>query len=133
MIKERRAMMSRTALEVPVSEWKSYRLGPKAMDNRESDPGRWQRAWAFACSLAALLRERYGATRVVAFGSLVQRDWFGSHSDIDLAAWDIPPDRFFRAVAAVTGISAEFEVDLVDPSYCRGSLRGAIEQEGVDL
>ena len=28
-------------------------------------------------------------------------------SDIDLAAWGIPPERFFAAVAAMTGLSAD--------------------------
>jgi len=68
---------------------------------------------------------------VVAFGSLAHRAWFSSWSDIDLAAWGIPPDQFYRAVAAVTGINSEFEVDLVDLEGCRPAVRQFIEREGI--
>jgi predicted nucleotidyltransferase len=70
---------------------------------------------------------------VVAFGSLAHRDGFTLWSDIDLAAWGIPPDAFYRAVAAVTGISSEFKIDLVAPEDCPPSLRRVIEREGVSL
>jgi predicted nucleotidyltransferase len=70
---------------------------------------------------------------VVAFGSLVHREWFLPWSDVDLAAWGIESDVFFRAVAAVSGLSAEFRVDLVAPEDCQPALLRAIEQEGVPL
>jgi predicted nucleotidyltransferase len=82
---------------------------------------------------AEVLRRRFGATRVVAFGSLAHRAWFSAWSDIDLAVWGISSDTFYRAVAAVTGISAEFKVDLVAPEDCQPALRQVIEQEGVAL
>jgi len=82
---------------------------------------------------ARLLCEGFGATRVVAFGSLVHRAWFTPWSDIDLAAWGVPADQFYRAVAAVTGVSPDFEVDLVDPEGCRPAVRQFIEREGIDL
>lgn len=82
---------------------------------------------------ADMLRREFGATRVVAFGSLAHRAWFTRWSDIDLAAWGIPPDQFYRAVAVVTGLSAEFEVNLVSPEDVHPSVRQAIEREGVDL
>jgi predicted nucleotidyltransferase len=80
---------------------------------------------------ARLLRQRFGATRVVAFGSLTDRAWFTPWSDVDLAAWGVPPDAFYRAVALVTGLSAEFKMDLVSPEECRPALRRVIEREGV--
>jgi uncharacterized protein len=54
-------------------------------------------------------------------------------SDIDIAAWKLPPLRFYEAVTDITGLSAEFQVDLVDPQSCRPSLRDAIERDGLDL
>ena len=80
-----------------------------------------------------MLRERFGATRVVAFGSLTRCEWFTPWSDIDLAVWDIPPDAFYRAVAAVTGLDPEFKADLVAPEDCQPSLRRVIDREGVAL
>ncbi|AFV12130.1 putative nucleotidyl transferase domain-containing protein [Thermacetogenium phaeum DSM 12270] len=94
---------------------------------------RYKEAWQVAARAAAILKERYGAQKVVAFGSLVDRTRFTRWSDVDLAAWGIPDDRFYAAVGAVTGISKKFKVDLVDPEDCRTSLRSVIESEGVEL
>jgi predicted nucleotidyltransferase len=54
---------------------------------------------------ARLLRETFGAERVAAFGSLAHGAWFNPSSDIDLTALGIPAHQFYRAVAAVAGIS----------------------------
>lgn len=93
----------------------------------------YKEAWVVAVRAAAILKEQYDAKKVVAFGSLVDRTRFTRWSDIDLAAWGIPDERFYAAVGAVTGISEKFKVDLVDPEDCRASLRRAIESEGVEL
>ena len=121
--------MGKTALELSKKEWQAYRPASRITEN--ADPERLRRAWHVARTAAELLRGRFGATRVVAFGSLVHDDWFTRWSDIDLAAWGIPPDAFSRAVAAVTGLSAEFKIDLVDPEDCRPALRQAIDREGI--
>jgi uncharacterized protein len=123
--------MGKTALELSEKEWHAYRPGSRLIEEPNYD--RLHRAWDQARTAARLLRERFGATRVVVFGSLAHDEWFNRWSDIDLAAWGIPPDAFFRAVAAVTGLSAEFKVDLVDPDDCQPALRRAIEQEGVTV
>ena len=94
---------------------------------------RRRQAWKLAQQFAMLLRAQFGATRVVAFGSLAHQLWFNPWSDIDLAAWGIPDDQFYRAVATVTGISSDFKVDLVDPENCRPGVRKAIEREGIEL
>ncbi|HED03417.1 MAG TPA: nucleotidyltransferase domain-containing protein [Candidatus Fraserbacteria bacterium] len=94
---------------------------------------RWERAWEVARQVAHLLRERFGAVRVVVLGSLAHRAGFTPWSDIDLAAWGIPADQFYRAVAAVTDISFEFEVNLVDPESCWPTVRQTMMSEGIDL
>ncbi|GAW93080.1 nucleotidyl transferase domain-containing protein [Calderihabitans maritimus] len=94
---------------------------------------RYTRAWKLARKAADLLKKSYGASKVVVFGSLVHDAWFTSWSDIDLAAWGIPDDRFYSAVAAVTGMSEEFKIDLIDAETCGTSLRKSIEKEGVEL
>ena len=45
------------------------------------------------------------------FGSLVHDAWFTPWSDIDLAAWGISPERFYGAVAAITGLSPTFRIE----------------------
>ncbi|WP_062284677.1 nucleotidyltransferase family protein [Neomoorella mulderi] len=99
-------------------------------DFSPTDPSlteRYKEAWQVAVIAAAILKMRYGAPKVVAFGSLVDRSRFTRWSDVDLAAWGIPDDRFYAAVGAVTGLSEKFRVDLVDPEAYRDSLRRAIE------
>lgn len=93
----------------------------------------YEEAWQVAAKAAAILKEQYGAQKVVVFGSLSDPTRFTQWSDIDLAAWGIPDERFYAAVGAVTGISKKFKVDLVDPEDCRPSLRRSIEREGVEL
>jgi len=123
--------MAKTALDLTPEELRSYQPGRKF--NVERNVVRLERAWELAATAARLLRERFGATRVVVFGSLVHRDWFSPWSDVDLAAWGIPVEQFYQAVAAVTGISRDFKVDLVDPEICRLPMRQLIEREGIDL
>jgi predicted nucleotidyltransferase len=123
--------MGKTALDLTCDEWQAYQPGAEL--DREQLSERWRRAWNTARLAAQVLRRRFGATRIVAFGSLTRRDWFTPWSDIDLAAWDMPPDVFYRAVAAVTGLDPEFKVDLVVPEDCQPTLRRVIEQEGVAL
>lgn len=100
---------------------------------RKDAERRYQQAWEVAEKAADLLKKKYGAKKVVVFGSLAHRPWFTPWSDIDLAAWGIPAERFFAAVGAVTGLSPDFKIDLVDPVDCRDSLRKAIEDEGIEI
>ncbi|NJL38352.1 MAG: hypothetical protein HC840_03590 [Leptolyngbyaceae cyanobacterium RM2_2_4] len=44
-------------------------------------------------------------------------------SDIGLAIWGIPAKRFYAAVGAVTGVSKEFEVNLVSAEDCHHAAR----------
>lgn len=94
---------------------------------------RYQRAWKLAKRAASLLKERFGAKRVVVFGSLSERSRFTSWSDVDLAVWGIPDERFYAAVGAVTALAADLQVDLVDADDCRDSLREVIESEGIEV
>jgi predicted nucleotidyltransferase len=94
---------------------------------------RRNRAWQLAHQAARLLKERFGATRVVLFGSLARHEGFSLWSDVDLAAWGLRPDKTFRAVLAVMELDPEIEINLVDMAACRPELRAVIEQEGLEL
>jgi predicted nucleotidyltransferase len=93
---------------------------------------RRQQAWDAAREAATILRLRFGADRVIAFGSLVHHGRFAECSDVDLAVSGIRPASFFRAWAVV-GASCPFELDLVDLADCSPALRKLIEEEGVPL
>jgi len=83
--------------------------------------------------VATLLRKEFNAKKVVLFGSLAIPENFTLWSDIDLAVFGVPADRFYAAVAAITGLSAEFKVDLIDAETCKSSLRDAIDRDGIAL
>lgn len=114
-----------TALDLSQEHWSSYSLAEFPVI--KADPERWQRGWQVAYFLAHLLREQFGATRVAVFGSLSNRDEFDQKSDLDLAVWGIHPTRFYQAVAAVTAISNEFEVDLIDGDFPEPHLSKTLE------
>lgn len=75
---------------------------------------RRKRAWQLARQVARLLRERFGATRVVVFGSLIHESSFNPWSDVDIAAWGLAPEDAFRAMGAVMDLDAEVQINLVD-------------------
>ena len=130
-------MIQRTALDLPIEEWKAYRPIPAILKRQSATQSQLERrrtrAVRLARQAAALLRAEFGARDVVLFGSLASHSDFTLWSDIDLAVFGIPADRFYAAVAAITGLSAEFKVDLVDAGACKTSLREAIDQDGITL
>lgn len=94
---------------------------------------RRERGWIVARRAADLLRHEFGATRVLAFGSLVRAGALHARSDVDLAVWGLPPESYLRAVAAINDLPEAFGVDLVEAERCRPALLEAIEREGVGL
>jgi predicted nucleotidyltransferase len=131
---EEQKVIGKTALELTAEERQAYRPWHLHSKTGQSELAkRWQRAREVAERAAHLLRSRFGAERIVLFGSLTDQALFTPWSDIDLAAWGIPASEFYRAVAVVSSLSAEFEVDLVDPMDCKPTLRQVIEREGVVL
>ena len=80
---------------------------------------------------AATVRRRFGATRVVLFGSLA-RNALHERSDVDIAVEGI--ERSDEAmVADLLGRAAELPIDLVRIEDAPMSLKARIERDGVDL
>ena len=99
---------------------------------REAEQRR-QTAWAVARRAARLLEAEFGATRVVAFGSLVHGAWFGLRSDIDLAVEGIPPHMFWRAWCALDRLDPTVSIDLTAIESAAKTLRDEIAKQGVPL
>ncbi len=112
-----------------------YRRTAQAREaaRRREIEGRRQAAWSVARQAAAVLRETFGATRVIAFGSLAHGAWFGPRSDIDLAVEGVPADAFWRAWAALDRLAPGFEIDLVAIEAASERLRDEIISQGVAL
>lgn len=120
--------MTKTPLDLTSQEWQSYQLRLKNTQSQNIE--RWKQGWELVKTLANQLKDKFKAKKVVVFGSLLHLDSFHSDSDIDLAVWGIPSEEFYRAVAAVTGLSGEFEVDLVDAEDCLPEFATFLEQQG---
>lgn len=82
---------------------------------------------------AQLLKDRFGATRVVLFGSMLDASKLHSRSDIDLAVWGLPETgtTYFQAVGMLQGLS-RFTIDLVEAQYAPDHIQEAIAQ-GMEL
>ena len=94
---------------------------------------RMKKGWKLAKRAATILREQFHAERVVVFGSLLHEARFTPWSDVDIAAWGIPPEQTFRAIGAVMDLDSSLEINLVDINTCTSSLLKAIEQEAVEV
>jgi len=81
---------------------------------------------------ANFLKEKYGVTKVILFGSLLNYEKMTPHSDIDLAVWDLPEKNYFKAVGFLLEIADDFSIDLVEIQNVRPYILPAIDQ-GVEL
>jgi len=91
---------------------------------------RRQEALVVAAHVADFLRREFEAAEVIVFGSLVRDGVFDGRSDIDLAVRGIPTGAFYRAYAAATAVSPQFDLDLIDLDACPQPLRETILKNG---
>ena len=129
--------MGKTASELSKEELRAYRPS-LSMEPHLKDPEvsrRWDDAWKVARVAAEILKERFGATRVVVFGSLTRKISFTPWSDVDLAVRGIAPEKYYNAAGSAMDIGLEkgIRVDVVDPGDCGPQFLLDIEQEGIDL
>ena len=78
-----------------------------------------------------LLAERFGARRVILFGSLA-RGTPNETSDVDLAVAGISPESYFTAISELVELF-DCHVDLVEIENAPESLRARLRLEGREL
>ena len=94
----------------------------------------YAKALEVAAKAAELLRTRFDAKRVVAFGSVTHENLFHFGSDVDLAVWELGPGAYFLAVGQLQSIDPSISIDLVMfQDAPEESLQRLILQEGIDL
>ena len=93
---------------------------------------RQKKGLELAKKCANFLKEKYGVSKVVLFGSLLDYEQMTPHSDIDLAVWGLPEKDYFKAVGFFLEIADNFSIDLVEIQHARSYILSAINQ-GVEL
>jgi uncharacterized protein len=93
---------------------------------------RHRQGWNVAREAAQILKQAFGAQRVVLFGSWLDAFRIHAHSDLDLAVWGLEETLYFKAVARLQDIDLEFSIDLVEADQAYPYIQDAIGQ-GVDL
>lgn len=92
---------------------------------------RREKALALAQLAARILKDEFGASKVVVFGSVIRPEQFHWGSDIDLAVWDI--QQYFRAVARLLDLDPDFTFDLVPIEDAKPGIIKVIQEEGMEL
>lgn len=126
-----------TALELSREGWKPYleavrhrparpALTPAERCERERLLNRIRKA-------AEVLKTRFGARRVVFFGSLAHAAWFVPDSDVDLAVEGLRDQAYWEGWRLVEEIIGDRPVDLIEIEMVGESLRQAIERYGMEL
>jgi predicted nucleotidyltransferase len=126
-----------TALQLSRDGWKSYldaarrRPTPPPLDLGEG--GDRDDLLARVREVAAVLRTRFGARRVILFGSLAHAAWFARDSDIDLAVEGVAAGQYWEAWRVAEAIIPDRPVDLVELETSGEGLRRAIDRYGLDV
>jgi len=82
--------------------------------------------------VASMLRERFGARKVILFGS-VATGRLRSHSDLDLAVLGLPEEQYLEAFREASELVRPYQLDLVPVEMASAALRNRLAQEGVEL
>jgi predicted nucleotidyltransferase len=86
-----------------------------------------------ARKVAAMLKEKYDAKKVILFGSIVKSDYLHEKSDIDLLVYGIKSEDFLRAGADTWKISGCFDVDIVPAEIAHKNILKRALEEGIEL
>ena len=126
-----------TALELTREQWQPYieavrqrsalpELTPAQQEQREQLLVRVRQ-------VAAELKSRFNAKRVILFGSLVHAEWFVPGSDVDLAVEGLRAQDYWQAWRLAEEIIEHRPVDLIEIETAKESLRRAILRYGTEL
>ena len=82
---------------------------------------------------ASVLKTRFGASRVILFGSFAHQAWFRPDADIDIAVEGLPAYNFWDAWKTVEEIITDRLVDLVDMETAVTALKQSVKRHGIEL
>jgi predicted nucleotidyltransferase len=126
--------MSRTVSALSPVELDSYR---KLLGNRKKirshSSTRLTQARKVVRRAATILRKQFGVKKVVLFGSAVSASLFHSHSDVDIAVWELSGSAYYRAVGILQSLDPEIEVDLIAFEDASPALQEVIRRDGKKI
>jgi Uma2 family endonuclease len=91
--------------------------------------------WKLAHQAAAMLREKYGVTRLGVIGDLVKPEPLNFWSEITLVAWDLPDNKDYEIFQELSNLSKEPRIELLEPEsgYTTKVQQEAITHELVEI
>ena len=126
-----------TALELTREGWQSYleaaRRRPVPSELTLAERRMRERLLDRIREVAVVLKTRFGARRVILFGSLAHAAWFMPDSDVDLVVEGLAGDVYWQAWRLTEEIIADRPVDLIEIETAGASLPRAIRRYGVEL
>jgi predicted nucleotidyltransferase len=126
-----------TALELTREEWRTYieaaRLRPPQGPLAPSDQVEREKLLARIREAAKILKSRFGASRVILFGSLASIEWFTRDSDVDLAVEGLKASDYWKAWRSTEDIIGDRLVDFIELETAGESLKKTIQRSGVEL
>lgn len=122
-------------LNIPPEKMAEYRAGARQREaaRQAALNARFELAWELAQQAADILRSQFQATKVVVFGSLLNRQLFHQRSDIDLAVWDVAEANYLHAFASLSDLTTNFSFDLVRIEEASTRLQQRVQQDGIEL
>jgi hypothetical protein len=82
---------------------------------------------------ARVLKEKYGAKRVILFGSICYKKYLHKKSDIDLLVEGIKKEDFLRAGFAAWKAARPFDVDIIPVESAEKAIIEIAEKKGIEL
>jgi predicted nucleotidyltransferase len=126
-----------TALELTREQWQPYIEAARQRVARPkvtlAEQNERVQLLKYVRQAATELKTRFGAKRVILFGSLAEAAWFTPASDVDLAVEGLSPDVYWQAWRLAENIIKTRPVDFVELETARESLQQAILQYGIEL
>ena len=127
-----------TALELTREGWKSYLEGARLrlVVPELTDAQRRERELLLqrVREAAEVLKSRFGARRVLLFGSLSQPYWFREDSDVDLAVEGLKSGKdYWEAWEAIEEMISDRLVDLIEIETAGEFLKQTIQRYGFEL
>ena len=126
-----------TALELTREERKRYlkadRRRPPPPELTPAEQDERERLLERICEAAVVLKTRFGARRVVLFGSLAHAAWFTPDSDVDVAVEGLEGNAYWQAWRLLEEMIDVRPVDLIELETAGEPLQRAIQRYGVEL